>query len=387
MSAGLPPPRPPGALGALAVLLGKELLRLRRNPAALMAVGLLVLMSVLVSLETRSGQAQQRAEARSARLPCWIVHPPGDAFAAYLQRHAGPRLPVEFVARDQPQASAYPRGLPCAAEIGPVQDRQAQGLKPLRRIVFRHGEDRARSEQLARWVLSGLAAQALDANVEQGLQPFPAGHALPPPGGLAKLDLGSGQTRALVGTMLLYSAQFFVACALFISFAAHERERGIAQALALSPVGPGLALLAKFIFHLGLAAAACALMLAVLAPRLLGSGLLWGMLLLMGLGLSAVATLVVSFSRSQTAASLVGFCYLMTVGAVFALSGSFPAFQGLRLLMFEHHALQGLNALLSPRGPETALRVIEGLLGLGLTVPPLLLAAALAWSRRGWRQA
>lgn len=382
MSAGLLPPRPPGVLGALAVLLGKELLRLRRNPAALMAVGLLVLMSVLVSLETRGDPARQRA----AGLPCWIVHAPGDPFAAYLQRHAGPRLPVAFLAREQPQASAYPRGLPCAAEIGPVQDRQAQGLKPLRRIVFRHGEDRARSEQLARWVLSGLAAQALDAKVEQGLQPFPAGHVLAPPGGLARLDLGSGQTRALVGTMLLYSAQFFVACALFISFAAHERERGIAQALALSPVGPGLALLAKFIFHLGLAAAACALMLAVLAPRLLGSGLLWGLLLLMGLGLSAVATLVVSFSRSQTAASLLGFCYLMTVGAVFALSGSFPAFQGLRLLMFEHHALQGLGALLGPRGPETASRLLDSLLGLGLTVPPLLLAATLAWRRRGWRQ-
>lgn len=382
MSAGLLPPRPPGVLGALAVLLGKELLRLRRNPAALMAVGLLVLMSVLVSLETRGDPARQRA----AGLPCWIVHAPGDPFAAYLQRHAGPRLPVTFLAREQPQASAYPRGLPCAAEIGPVQDRQAQGLKPLRRIVFRHGEDRARSEQLARWVLSGLAAQALDAKVEQGLQPFPAGHVLAPPGGLARLDLGSGQTRALVGTMLLYSAQFFVACALFISFAAHERERGIAQALALSPVGPGLALLAKFIFHLGLAAAACALMLAVLAPRLLGSGLLWGLLLLMGLGLSAVATLVVSFSRSQTAASLLGFCYLMTVGAVFALSGSFPAFQGLRLLMFEHHALQGLGALLGPRGPETASRLLDSLLGLGLTVPPLLLAATLAWRRRGWRQ-
>ncbi|MBB1163001.1 ABC transporter permease [Aquariibacter albus] len=382
MSAGLLPPRPPGVLGALAVLLGKELLRLRRNPAALMAVGLLVLMSVLVSLETRGDPARQRA----AGLPCWIVHAPGDPFAAYLQRHAGPRLPVAFLAREQPQASAYPRGLPCAAEIGPVQDRQAQGLKPLRRIVFRHGEDRARSEQLARWVLSGLAAQALDAKIEQGLQPFPAGHVLAPPGGLARLDLGSGQTRALVGTMLLYSAQFFVACALFISFAAHERERGIAQALALSPVGPGLALLAKFIFHLGLAAAACALMLAVLAPRLLGSGLLWGLLLLMGLGLSAVATLVVSFSRSQTAASLLGFCYLMTVGAVFALSGSFPAFQGLRLLMFEHHALQGLGALLGPRGPETASRLLDSLLGLGLTVPPLLLAATLAWRRRGWRQ-
>lgn len=382
MSAGLLPPHPPGVLGALAVLLGKELLRLRRNPAALMAVGLLVLMSVLVSLETRGDPARQRA----AGLPCWIVHAPGDPFAAYLQRHAGPRLPVAFLAREQPQASAYPRGLPCAAEIGPVQDRQAQGLKPLRRIVFRHGEDRARSEQLARWVLSGLAAQALDAKVEQGLQPFPAGHVLAPPGGLARLDLGSGQTRALVGTMLLYSAQFFVACALFISFAAHERERGIAQALALSPVGPGLALLAKFIFHLGLAAAACALMLAVLAPRLLGSGLLWGLLLLMGLGLSAVATLVVSFSRSQTAASLLGFCYLMTVGAVFALSGSFPAFQGLRLLMFEHHALQGLGALLGPRGPETASRLLDSLLGLGLTVPPLLLAATLAWRRRGWRQ-
>lgn len=382
MSAGLLPPRPPGVLGALAVLLGKELLRLRRNPAALMAVGLLVLMSVLVSLETRGDPARQRA----AGLPCWIVHAPGDPFAAYLQRHAGPQLPVVFLAREQPQASTYPRGLPCAAEIGPAQDRQAQGLKPLRRIVFRHGEDRARSEQLARWVLSGLAAQALDAKIEQGLQPFPAGHALAPPGGLARLDLGSGQTRALVGTMLLYSAQFFVACALFISFAAHERERGIAQALALSPVGPGLALLAKFIFHLGLAAAACALMLAVLAPRLLGSGLLWGLLLLMGLGLSAVATLVVSFSRSQTAASLLGFCYLMTVGAVFALSGSFPAFQGLRLLMFEHHALQGLGALLGPRGPETASRLLDSLLGLGLTVPPLLLAATLAWRRRGWRQ-
>lgn len=376
--------RPPGRLVLLRALLGKELLRLRRNPAALMAVGLLLLMSVLVSLEARQSQAAQRAEARAAGQPCAVLHAPGDAFAAYLARHRPP-MPLRYVETPQPLGVHHPHGLPCAVEIGALDEGPQAEDKPRRRLVFRHGEDRARTERLARWVLGGLAAQALDGVVEQSMQPFPPDHAPARPPALGKLDLGTGSSRALVGTMLLYSTLFFVCGALFISFSAHERERGIAQALALSPAGPGLALAAKLIFHLGLAALACAAMLAVLAPRLLGLPVAWAVLLMAGLGQLAVGALVVSFTRSQTSASLVGFCYLMGVGAVMALSGRFPAFQVLRGLMFEHHALAALHALLDPqRG--SAITLVHGGLGLVTTVPVGLGLAAWAWVRRGWRQ-
>lgn len=375
---------PPGRLRLALALLGKEALRLRRNPAALMAVGLLLLMSVLVSLEARQGQAQQRAEARAATLPCIVVHAPGDTLAAYLARHRPP-MPLRYVEAREPLGVAHPPGLPCAVEIGPQVQASAPGAKVQRRLVFRHGEDRTRSERLARWVLGGLAAQALDGSVEQSMQPFPPDPRAPRPSALAKLDLGAGATRALVGTMLLYSTLFFVCGPLFISFAAHERERGIAQALALSPAGPGLALAVKLVFHLGLAGLACAAMLAVLAPGLLRLPATWAVLGLAGLGQMAVGALVVSFSRSQTSASLIGFGYLMAVGAVFALSGRFPAFQVVRGLMFEHHALGALHVLLEPsRGAAAALA--QALVGLLTLVPALLAAAAWAWVRRGWRQ-
>ena len=383
MSRGLPTPqRPvlaPGRARLLLTLFRKEVKRLQRNPAALMAVLLLVLMSVLVSIEARPEAPSGR---RAAAQACVIAHGPGDELAAYLARHAGERLPVRFLEVPDPRRLRYPRGLPCAAEIVPVASAGAAAPER-RRIVFRYDGDRARAERLARWVLAGMAAQASGASIEQAMEPFAAGHGLDQRG-LGQVNLSAGKTRALVGTVLIYSALFFVCCAMFISFSAHERERGIAQALALTPAGPTMALFAKLIFHLTLGAGACAVMLAVLAPWMLVSPVAWAILLTTALGLLSVAALVVSFTRTQTAASLVGFSYLMGVGAVFALSGSFPAFGYVRALMFEHHALAALAALFEPELKASVATLLESLLGMALTVPMLLIVSVLVWRKRAW---
>lgn len=364
-------------LHRLWVLYGKEWARLRRNPAALMAVGLLVLMAILVSIESKAGA---KRAASAARQPCLVVYNEEDGLIKLLKAAQHKRVPVQFMpfapdlgGRERP---AYPAGLACAVEIS----RLDPAAQPQRRIVFRHaGIDLKQVHSLSDWVNT----VGYFGTVHFATRPLPR-HAADAPAGF---DLSSSRSRAMVSAMLLFSAQFFVCCALFISFTAHERERGILQALALTPAGAGELLLAKMAFHLSLSLAASGVLTLVLARGFLTFPPLWLAFLASSFGLLAVAALITSFARSQTSASLAGFCYLMLVGVVFALSQNFPGFAALRELMFEHHAVSAYNALFDVRAlGRRGVVAFFGHMGAALLLGSCLLAlAAWVWRKQGWQ--
>lgn len=359
------------------VLYSKEWFRLKRNPAALMAVGLIVLMAFMVSIETK---ATTRAAAIAKR-PCLVVHQHGDAFAAHLQQ-ANRRPAVEFVAVDQPLSPEYhpdyPPQVTCAVEIGKAV---VDGNRRLS-LVFRHGGDTRALQPLTQWLLTELAAYSGQPLLQRTL---PLKHSEAQQQNRGKIDLASRQSRAMINAMLIFSAQFFVCCALFISFAAHERERGISQALALTASGPFELLLAKVLFHLTLALTSSALIIGIVSGwHALAHWSLWWMLLFSGLGLMAVAILITSLTRQQTSASLVGFCYIMLMGVVFALSQSFPAFAVLRQFMFEHHFINGVTLFFDWQRAQATV-YFGNLIMLSVLSSALMGIALWMWKWRGWR--
>jgi len=343
-----------------------------------MAVGLVVLMAFLVSIETK---ATTQAAAIASH-PCLVVHRHGDPLAEYLQR-TGDRPTVRFVAVDHPLSPErhpdYPPQVTCAVEIGEAVIDGSRRFS----LVFRHGGDVRALQPLTQWLLAELGAYGGEPLIQSTL---PLQHSEAQQQNRGKIDLASRQSRAMINAMLIFSAQFFVCCALFISFAAHERERGISQALALTASGPFELLLAKVLFHLTLALTSSALIIGIVSGwHALAHWSLWWMLLFSGLGLMAVAILITSLTRQQTSASLVGFCYIMLMGVVFALSQSFPAFAVLRQFMFEHHFINGVTLFFDWQRAQAAvfyenlvMLAVMGSLSMGL--------ALWIWRWRGWRQ-
>lgn len=381
-------------LQRIRVLAGKEFARLLRNPPALMAVGLLILMAFLLTIDNSSGQRAAKPDPRLAG--CWIVYWEDDGFIPWLRRGGDglapkrPRIPVRFIEIDRAPVRdgriAYPPGLACAIEW-----RRLDGaVRPV--TWLGNGNDEVPVAEASRWLLAAALQFYGKVDVEESTRRLPAPPGRRSGGLLGGIDLSGPQAQAMVGAMLLFSVQFFACCALFVSFTSHERERGILQALALTTASVGEILVAKYLFHLALSAVASAAMIWILKPEYANQGAWWLLWLpawlFNSIGLLAVATLVSASARTQTTASLFGFCYLMSVGIVFALSKNFPAFGWVRSIMFEnygfltHHALLGAG---STDGRSVAGVLLWGTLHSAVLATFLLALAVWVFRKRGWR--
>lgn len=380
---------PPSYLKRLWILYCKEWFRLKRNPAAVMSVGLIILMAFLVNIENKASQVAKK----QANQPCAVVYQQEDDLIAHLKQHPH-RLPVRFIHAEMPLSDGdiNSADVRCLVEIASVEavkhpsldaesghDVNATQKYSFRRAVQFRVVD-AKAEQFndfSRWVLAGIASQAGGVAVEQSIKPL-----LDRKSGatLGSIDLGSNQAKAMIGAMMLFSAQFFVCCALFISFTGHEKERGILQSLALTTAGVGEILTAKIIFHLSLSLLASCTILLILSPLKLWwfpfNLLVLAIISLTSLGLLAVAIIITSLNRSQSTASLAGFCYLMIIGMVFGLANKFIAFQLIRGFMFEYHAIQLFNMLLKPFSQREFFTGLIHVLDL-LILPLILLAIAI----------
>lgn len=360
----------------------KEWVRLKRNPAALMAVGLLILMAFLLNIESR---AQQIAK-KSSGWPCLVVFNQPSSLIQHLRRNQNPALKIKFVHQSNVNDAEikYAPVVDCVAEIQDIQELKWINMRTQQKIIFRHGGSDAsikKTNGLARWVLSSMAAKYSNHNIGQEIQPLPNSKSKPS----TSLDLGNKKSRAMVSAMLIFSTQFFVCCALFISLTAHEKEKSILQALALTLASPKLQLMVKVGFHLSLSIVASIIMLAVISPIHLFYVGTWWILIASSIGLIGVATILTSLNRTQTSASLMGFCYLMFVGVVFALSQNFKGFTLLKVLMFEHHVISALSMFFSGITRQNYLLLGAHILSLSVIVMVISLVSFIVWQRKGWK--
>lgn len=360
----------------------KEWVRLKRNPAALMAVGLLILMAFLLNIESK---AQQTAR-KSAGWPCLVVFNQDTSLIQHLRRNQNPALKVKFLKQPKVNDSTtrYASVVDCVAEIQDVQEPKSEGMRSQQTIIFRHGGSETsikKTNGLARWILSSMAAKYSNHHIGQAFKPLPNSRSKPS----ASLDLGNKKSRSMVSAMLIFSTQFFVCCALFISLTSHEKEKSVLQALALTLASPRLQLLVKVAFHLSLSLIASFFMLAVISPVHLFYLGTWWILIASSIGLISVATIVTSLNRTQTSASLMGFCYLMFVGVVFALSQNFKGFALLKLFMFEHHVISALSTFFNGITRNNYLILGAHLLSLTAIVIVISIISSMLWQRKGWR--
>ncbi len=370
---------PPSYFKRLWILYSKEWFRLKRNPAAVMSVGLIILMAFLVSIENIASQVAKK----QANQPCAVVYQQEDALISYLKQHPSKQA-VRFVRANVPLPAKqlnYPSEIRCAVEIAPIAGASKRILQ------FKAIDAKApQFNDFSRWVLASVATQSSGVVVQQSLKPLKDKK---PSATLSNIDLGSNQAKAMIGAMMLFSAQFFLCCALFISFTGHEKERGILQSLSLTTVSLGEILTAKILFHLSLSLLASFAILLILSPLKLWwfpfNLIVMLIITLSSLGLLAVAIIITSLNRAQSTASLAGFCYLMVMGVVFGLANKFIAFKVIRAFMFEHHAIQMFTLLLKPFSQREFFVGIMHAFDL-LVLPLILLAVAIVlFKKRGGR--
>jgi ABC-type transport system involved in multi-copper enzyme maturation permease subunit len=323
------------------ILYQKEFQRLKHNPSALMAVGLLVLMAFLVNIETKSIQRNQQLQKTN---PCLVTYTEETPLIKHLKQNRNPKVPVQFNAVQMPDIAFnqihYHKNTDCVAEIVFIE-KSKQNQRTNIAITFRTNQkDQTKLHGFSRWLLSSMAAFYSDFSIKQSIEPFKNKSAEKNNTGF---DLSNAKSKAMVSAMLIFSAQYFICCALFISLTSSEKEKGVLHAISLTTASPRQILIAKVLFHLTLSIIAVVMMIGILRPRWLFSlnalYMVGPTVVLSSIALILVASMIVCFSKTQTSASLTGFCYLMLIGVVFALSQNFAGFALLKTLMFENHTI------------------------------------------------
>ena len=371
-------------LDKVRTLVGREVLRLLKNPSALLVLGLLISFSLLLAL-SRSD--------KKPTMTCWIVHPdklaasgaPSD-FVEKLTRAAkktntirvGPigRIPVY---REQ---RVYPPNT-CAIELLelPTGDGSSSQLS----VAYRYPGGKSEVlEPFLRWFWPIAVDQFGRVNVVEkastASRPMSATALV-----MERLQSGSMSdlmNQELAAAILLLVVQFVTCCQLIVSFTSQDRERGTLTALALSPITMSELLQAKILFHLLLSALGCGAVIAVLKPSALLHVSLWATLLLTSLGLCSVGMVIASLTKTQSAASLLALCYMLVGAVVFYLATKFSGFAGLKSFAFENYSFGMVFLSLQRPIPLSRATDLPPMLAL---VGGWLAAATLLFRTRGWR--
>ncbi len=374
----------------LAILVGREARRLRKNPSALLLLGLLTAIAVLLAI-SRPGPKPQ--------MNCWVVYSQESPWVETLRRRAADNPRIHVVPMSAVKTLSDWRIYPphdCAIELvgqvsnlpvppEPGQSGQVENLpheKTTLRFLF-PGNDPNVIAPYLQWFWPATAEHF-------GAAPPFAPVTLPITGSsrravmerLKQSTVSDLMSEELVATILLIIVLFVTCCHLQVSFTSQDRERGTLMALALTPASTTELLLSRYIFHMALGGMACAAIIGILRPAAFGHLTLWLTIALASVGLVSVGTVIASLARTQNAAGVLALCYMLFGGVLFYLATKFSAFASLKDAAFESHSLPLLFLSLKqdlPLEKAPGLAKLAGLVG-GWT-----LAANWLFRLRGWR--
>ena len=374
-------------LDKLQTLVGREALRLLKNPSALMVLGLLLAFSLLLALS--------RNDKKPAMI-CMIVHSdklaasgPGGTASDFVEKltkaakktntiRVGPlsRIPVYHEQRVYPPNTCAIELLELPASNGSSSQLsvayrypggKSEVLEPFLRWFWPIAVDHFGRVNVVEQAATASRSMSATALVMERLQS----------GSLSEL-----MNAELAAAILLLVVQFVTCCQLIVSFTSQDRERGTLTALALSPITMSELLQAKILFHLLLSALGCGAVIAVLKPSALLHGSLWVTLLLTSLGLCSVGMVIASLTKTQSAASLLALCYMLVGAVVFYLATKFSAFAGLKSFAFENYSFGMVFLSLQRPIPLSRATDLPPMLAL---VGGWLATATLLFRTRGWR--
>ena len=354
----------------LAILVDREARRLRKNPSALLLLGLLTAISVLLAI-SRPGPKPQ--------MTCWVVYSQASPWTELLKRRAAdnPRIRVVSVAEVKSLSDwrVYP---PHDSAIEIDERDQKVSL----RFLYPGNDPNVLAPYL-QWFWPATAEHF------GAIAPF-ASTTLPIAGSsrgavmerLKQSSITELMTEEFVATILLIIVLFVTCCHLQVSFTSQDRERGTLTALVLTPASTGELLLSRYIFHLALGWTACAAIIGILRPVAFWHPLLWVTVVLASIGLVSVGTVMASLARTQSAAGVLSLCYMLFGGVIFYLATKFSAFGTLKDASFESYSLPLLFLSLKQNLP---LEKAPGLINLAALVGGWTVAASWLFRQRGWR--
>lgn len=354
----------------LAVLVGREARRLRKNPTALLLLGLLTAIAVLLSL-SRPGPKPV--------MNCWVVYSEASSWTDLLRRRAADNPRIRVVSMDEVKSLSDWRVYPphdCAIELVSHENKNSvrflyPGNDPNVIAPFLQwfwpvtAEHFGSTEPIAMTTLpiTGTSRGAVMERLKQS-------------------SITELMTEEFVATILLIIVLFVTCCHLQVSFTSQDRERGTLTALALTPASISELLLSRYIFHLALGWTACAVIIGILRPIAFAHPALWVSIALASIGLVSVGTVMASLARTQAAAGVLSLCYMLFGGVIFYLATKFSAFGSLKDASFESYSLPLLFLSLKQNLP---LEKAPGLTNLAALVGAWTVAASWLFRQRGWR--
>ncbi|MBM83762.1 MAG: hypothetical protein CMJ78_24660 [Planctomycetaceae bacterium] len=364
------------------VLLGREFLRLKKNPSAVMLLGLLTTIALLL--------ATSRPLAANANKPpraptCWVVYWESSEWIETLKAGVPSYLSIHVLHQSKiPRATSadsstlYPPS-DCAIEILASQSANNVSIRykhttpkadvlqpflqwfwPLTTEYF--GEDIRFEQETVAVKVEPTRQQAIDKLKSTSV-----------------LDLVNIE---LIGTMIVLMVIFFTCCHFLVSFGSQDRERGTLTALAMTPASTAELLAARFLFHAILSIGVSAGIIAILRPAALAQPMLWGVLILASVGLMSVGTIITAFAKTQSSASLMALCYMLCGGVIFYLATKFSAFTLIKAASFEHYCFVLMYQ--SMRGSSSPL-LIPSFVTMAIIVAFWTYFAIQLFHRRGWR--
>lgn len=357
------------------VLMEQQSQRLRKNPAAILLLILIVSIAILVGT---GGLFKGSSDAAKPVARYWLIHDGESAWAEHLREHPPEGTRVTFLSRDEVR---FP--LPARTEAIEIRTPQ-EGREEAARIVYHSStEDLSSLGNLPEWLWreSAIHFGHMAFDVEKmAVQPPPKATGS---SALESTSIGQLLTPGMVAVMLIFSVQFFTCTHMLVSLAGQDRERGTSLALALTPASLEEILIARMLFHLAVSVTVSGLIVAILAPHALLNGMMWAVLVTGSLGFVAVGTLISSITSSQGTAGLSVVCYMLVGAIVFYLAARFPAVALARQASFEHYGFPLL--IHSIRGGGWSLAAGHLFLRMAVLVAVWFAASFHFFRRMGWQ--
>ncbi len=365
-------------LSMLKILLGREVMRLKKNPSALLLLGMLAAVALLMAT-SRAVEKPTKPVAENF----WLVYDRETEWIRFLGENRPQQPPIKMLSRqrmtnpDSKGRISLPPG-DCGIEIKHETVGEELRVK-LTGLYFGPSPDIM--DPLMNWFWPKVI-EFQDANVKFDYMPQLMGGRRPKT--MDETSLSELVKAEVVGTVLLLIVQFFTCCHLLVSFTSQDRERGTLTALVLSPARMSEILIARFVFHLILSMIGSIAVVAILQPVALARPVLWATLLLTSVGLMSVGTCIATLAKTQAAAALLGLCYMLGGTVLFYLSTKFVAFGLVKKLAFESYSfLLIYQTLKTPLPFDQAM-----LLGIGWLIGIVVVWVYIArttFYRFGWR--
>ena len=360
----------------LKTLLGREIRRLKKNPSALLMLGLLSAVALLMAT-SKPLQEQGPPKAKGF----WLYYDKETPWIAHLKEHPLTDPPVHVISIDQIQnvdRRGRPRFEPAHCGIE-VRHQTKDGVETAFLIAQFFGKSPDILYPFWNWFWPEVAKfQSPDLSLVPINVPMGAGRVR----SLEETPLSELVKTELIGTLLLLVVMFFTCCHLQVSFTSQDRERGTLLALVLSPAKISEIMLAKYIFHLSLSLFGCVAVVAIMQPASLLSPVLWIVVLLTSIGLMSVGTCIATLTKTQAAAALLALCYMLAGSLLFYLSSQFSGFMLIRKAAFENYSFLLLYHTL--KGPLSVWQA-SGLTTMAGLVVVWIAIARTTFYRYGWR--